>query len=131
MVFRLLNLGSWSPFHQPVLDRLLVSGHAGAWWGSPDGGWERLGAEDAVVLPTGDSRWPVLVASRQEGVALRSRTAESARRLSFSWSPSSISDALLLHDRLLVATVGYGVLFADLAAAPPPAAGPTLIGAAR
>lgn len=108
--------------------RALVSTGDEVWLIDVAGRPHRLDADgpraiDAAVsgrrLPTGDPRWPLLVVG-ERGSALWP-VAGDPLPLELWVEPEEVSSALVRNGRVLVGTIGYGVLVADLSPARPAA----------
>ena len=104
-------------------DRLVVAGHGGVWsrrW--PEGPWETLVTESARVVETEDPRFPlVVIAAGEDTVQLYDAERGVLRRFKLPVPPTSVQDAAIFGQRLVVATSGYGVLSGPLPAPVRPA----------
>lgn len=99
-----------------LADSLVLAGDGGAWLRHANGGaWQPLVATAAAGLPTGDAAYPLLVLARDGGVRLLERDRLLLHPLSLPVPARDLSAAALIDGRLVLATVGYGVVWARLA----------------
>jgi ligand-binding sensor domain-containing protein len=75
--------------------------------------WEELG-RGTRFLATGDRELPLLLIDADGDVRLLAHDGRTARRLSMSHPPEDVSAALLRDRRLILGTVGHGLLVGEL-----------------
>lgn len=95
-------------------DQLLLWGPGGAWTRpAPDALWLELTEKASRLLPTGHERWSSLMVSG-ETVRLYDRDTRKFRVFDVPVPARDISAALIVGNRLMLGTSGYGVLVRDL-----------------
>lgn len=95
-------------------DQLLLWGSGGAWTRpAPDALWLELTEKASRLLPTGHDRWSSLMVSG-DTVRLYDRDARKFRVFDVPVPARDISAALITGNRLMLGTLGYGVLVRDL-----------------
>jgi photosystem II stability/assembly factor-like uncharacterized protein len=93
-----------------LADRLLLWSPAGAWIrGAGEAPWIALGEKPSRVVATGDPRFPVLLVAG-ETARLYDRRANALLPVDLPVPARDVAAALVLGDRLLVGTSGYGLL---------------------
>ena len=118
-----------SPFRNGRLsrleDQLLYVGPGGAWTrGGPETFWVEVTKQASRVFPTGDPRHSAVLVSG-DAVRLYDATVRKFRALDVPVPARDIATALVVNNRLLLGTSGYGLLMKDLDpgdAAPVPSA---------
>ncbi|HET9225086.1 MAG TPA: hypothetical protein VFR31_00345, partial [Thermoanaerobaculia bacterium] len=112
-------------------DQLLLWGPGGAWARpAPDTDWVELTEKASRLLPTGHERWSSLMVSG-DTVRLFDREARKFRIIEVPVPARDISAALVLGGRLMLGTLGHGVLVRDMGEDlfPSPAAPPAPVAA--
>jgi photosystem II stability/assembly factor-like uncharacterized protein len=108
---------------QRLGDRLLWTGSEGAFVreAGPGDAWTEITTRPSRALRTGDERYPTLLVSG-DAVRLYDRAAAKLRLLAVPVPARDIAAALVWGGTVLLGTSGYGVLAAELPAAPAPPA---------
>lgn len=115
-------------------DQLLLWGPGGAWMRpAPDPlntDWVELTEKASRLLPTGHERWSSLMVSG-DTIRIFDRDARKFRIIEVPVPARDISAALVLGSRLMLGTLGHGVLVRDLGEDlfPAPAASPAPVAA--
>jgi hypothetical protein len=95
-------------------DALWLSGTGGVWSRRDlDAPWRELLAEDARALPTGDAHFPLVLAGAERAWIVGGGE-DGPRPLDLPFPARDLSTALVVEDRLLLGTRGYGLLVGPL-----------------
>ncbi len=101
-----------------LFDRLLLWAPAGAWVRGADASWIPLGEKPSRVVATGDPTYPALLVTG-ETAQLYDRRNDRLRPVTLPVPARDVAAALVLDGRLLLGTLGYGLLIGELAPEPP------------
>ncbi|HEX2252744.1 MAG TPA: hypothetical protein VHQ65_05720 [Thermoanaerobaculia bacterium] len=100
-------------------DRLLLWGKDGAWvretvgGAGGTGGWAQLLAGPVQVLATGDARYPALLVGRDDTLHLAAADG-ALTPVDFPFANHVVSSALIHGNRLLIGTLGQGLVLLPL-----------------
>jgi photosystem II stability/assembly factor-like uncharacterized protein len=92
-----------------LADRLLLSGGGGVWqWRGEGALWAEVDREAKRVLPTGDARYPCLLLDASSA-RLCDREGAAPMPLALPVPAHGVTSAVVVGERLLLGTAGYGV----------------------
>jgi photosystem II stability/assembly factor-like uncharacterized protein len=96
-----------------VDDQLVFSGPKGAWAQSAGGEWVQIAPDSSRLLSTGDGRFGALLVSGEK-VRLYDSQSRRFRPLEVPFPVRDVVTALVVGNRLLLGTSGYGLQETDL-----------------